>query len=81
MTYVGILVDEHTSRLAYPNSHICTHCCYLMGKDKHGMSPNLLMVVFQGQGKTINHTGRNIMENYNFVKYYLKKQNLYNRKY
>ena len=30
VTYVGILVDEHTSRPAYPNSHICTHCCYLM---------------------------------------------------
>ena len=28
--YVGILVAAHTSRLAYPNSHICTHCCYLM---------------------------------------------------
>ena len=28
--HVHILFAKHTSRLAYPNSHICTHCCYLM---------------------------------------------------
>ena len=28
--HVDILVAAHTSRLAYPHSHICTHCCYLM---------------------------------------------------
>ena len=28
--HVGRFVAAHTRRLAYPNSHICTHCCYLM---------------------------------------------------
>ena len=28
--HVHILFAKHTSRLAYPNSHICTHCFYLM---------------------------------------------------
>ena len=28
---LSVLMNSHGSRLAYPNSHICTHCCYLMG--------------------------------------------------
>ena len=30
VTYVDIRDTARTSRLAYPNSHIWTHCCYLM---------------------------------------------------
>ena len=32
VTYVDIQEAARTCRLAYPNSHICTHCCYLMYK-------------------------------------------------